>query len=333
MQIGFFEIEGWEKKIILKHFSEDQVFFYFEKLDSENLPRKIAFDIISVFVDSRVDKKVIDHFPRLKSISTRSTGYNHIDLKVCKKISVSNVPAYGRRTVAEFTFGLLLSLTRKIYLAADQIKETGSFSKHGLRGIDLTGKKLGIIGTGKIGKEVIKIAQGFDMEVIATDPYPDLDFQEEYNFEYVSLEYLLKRSDVISVHCPLNAQTKHLINKKNIGLIKKGAYLINTARGEVTENEALVLALKQGILAGVGLDVLEAEGEIKDELNLLTKDHPKEAILKDILYNHILMKMPNVIITPHNAFNSQEALERLLQRSIENIKSVISGNPVNLVRG
>lgn len=333
MQIGFFEIEGWEKKIILKHFSEDEVFFYSKKLDSENLPRKIAFDIISVFVDSRIDKKVIDHFPRLKAISTRSTGYNHINLKACKKISVSNVPAYGKRTVAEFTFGLLLSLTRKIYLAADQVKETGSFSKHGLRGVDLIGKKLGIIGTGKIGKEAIKIAKGFGMEIIATDPYPDLDFQEEYDFEYVSLEELLKESDVISVHCPLNAQTKHLINKDNIGLIKKGAYLINTARGEITENEALVLALKQGILAGAGLDVLEAEGEIKDELNLLTEDHPKEEILKDILYNHILMEMPNVIITPHNAFNSQEALERLLQRSIENIKSVINGSPINLVGG
>jgi len=179
---------------------------------------------------------------------------------------------------------------------------------------------------------MIKIAKGFDMNVLAFDPFPNLDFAKANNFNYVSLEDLLKNSDIISIHCPLNKETHHLINKNNIKFIKKGAYLINTARGGIVETDALILALEKGILAGAGLDVLEEEGETKDELNLLTVAHPREQELRIILQNHILMKMPNVLITPHNAFNSQEALERILQTTIQNIKGYIAGQPINLVK-
>lgn len=333
MRIGFFELEGWEGDVILKHFPDAEIYLSEDKIDPLNLPKENDFEIISVFSNSRIDKKVLEHFPNLKFITTRSTGFDHIDIKACaaKGIKVAHVPGYGSNTVAEFTFGLILNLTRKIYHAIDQVKEMGSFSLNNLRGIDLKGRTLGIIGAGRIGKEVIKIAKGFSMEVVATDIYPNEEFAREVGFEYLTLKELLKRSDVITIHCPYNKETHHLINKENINLIKKGTFLVNTARGGIIETEALVEALQKGILAGAGLDVLEEEGEVKEELSLLTKTQPEESTLRAMLYNHILMEMPNVLITPHNAFNSQGALERILRTTIENINAFKEGKPVNLV--
>lgn len=334
MKIGFFELEGWENDIIQKSFPDDELFFSGNKIDVLNLPSQKDFDIISIFVNSRLNSEVLTVLPNLKLLTTRSTGYDHIDLKACaeKNVSVAYVPGYGDNTVAEFAFGLMLNLTRKVYQAIDQIKEHGSFSLEGMRGVDLKGKTLGVIGAGRIGKEVIKIAKGFSMKVIANDPYPDEEYAQQMGYIYVSLEELLKQSDIITIHAPYLPQTHHLINKNNIKLIKRGAYLINTARGPIIETEALIQALKEGILAGAGLDVLEEEGEVKDELNFLAKNHPREQILKNMLYNHILMEMPNVLITPHNAFNTKEALGRILNTTIDNIKSFKEDKPINLVK-
>ncbi len=333
MKIAFFEIEGWEEKLICQKFPTAELFLSQSKIDELTLPPKKDFDIISVFIDSRITLQVLNHFPKLKFIATRSTGYDHIDLKTCKErnILVSFVPGYGDHTVAEFAFGLILNLTRKIYQAIDQIKETESFSLEGLRGTDLKGKTIGIIGTGRIGKEMIKIAKGFGLKILAFDPNPNNDLAKEIGFSYVSLEELLKNSDIISLHCPYNEKTHHLINKENIKILKKGAYLINTARGGVVETEAIIWGLKEGILAGAGLDVLEEEGEIKDELNFLSKGKMHQEKLKTMLQNHILMKMPNVLITPHNAFNSKEALERILNITFDNIQGFIDKKPINLV--
>lgn len=335
MKIGFFELEGWEEKIIKENLSEGhEIYFFKDKILPSSLFNQADLDVISIFIDSRITKDVLDNFPNLKFITTRSTGFDHIDIKACKGkgILVAYVPGYGDNTVAEFTFGFILNLTRKMYNAIDQVKENGSFSLKGLRGTDIKGKTIGVIGTGRIGKEVIKIAQGFGMSILAFDPFPDVKFQQEFGLKYVSLKDLLKNSDVISIHCPYNAKTHHLLNKDNIHLIKKGAYLINTARGGIVETEALIEALQQKILSGAGIDVLEEEGEIKDELNFVTNIHPREEELKTMLYDHILMKMPNVLITPHNAFNSQEALERILNTTIENIKGFSRDLPINLVR-
>jgi len=241
------------------------------------------------------------------------------------------VPGYGDNTVAEFTFGLILNLTRKLYQSIDQIKETGSFSLTGLRGVDIKGKTIGIVGTGRIGREVVRIAKGFGMDILAYDPRPDAAFAQETRFSYVTLDELFSRSDIVSLHCPYNNDTHHLINKTNIGKIKKGAYLVNTARGPIVETEALVEALQKGILAGAGLDVLEEEGETKDELTILALGHPQQEELKTMLENHILMRMPNVLVSPHNAFNSKEALERILTMTLSNIKSYLSGKPENVV--
>jgi D-lactate dehydrogenase len=335
MKIAFYEIEGWEESIARQNLAAAELFFYKNKIDEIDLPPKSDYyDAISIFVDSRITSKVLEQFPNLKFVATRSTGYDHVDLEACGKkgIQVANVPGYGDNTVAEFAFGLILNLTRKIYHGIDQIKETGSFSLAGLRGTDLKGKTIGIIGTGRIGKEMIKIAKGFGLVVLAFDPFPNEDFAREMNFKYVSLQELLKNSDIVSLHCPYNKETHHLINKQNITFIKRDAYLINTARGGIVETDALVFALEQGILAGTGLDVLEEEGETKDELKFLSTARADGGELKTMLQNHILIRMPNVLITPHNAFNTREALERILRTTIENLKSFIEGKPVNLVK-
>lgn len=333
MKLGFFEIEGWEKDIISERFAGETISFFEQKLDLDNLPPETDFEIISIFVNSKITSEVLKHFPNLKFITTRSTGFDHINSNACKEagVAVSYAPGYGDNTVAEFAFGLILNLTRKMYHCIDRIKESGSFSLEGLRGVDIKGKILGVVGTGRIGKEVIKIAKGFGMSVIAFDPYPDNNFQKEAGFEYLSLEEVLKKSDIVTLHCPYLKSTHHLINKQNIMTMKKGSYIINTARGAIVETEALVQALQQGILAGVGLDVLEEEGEVKDELNILADGHPNEATLKNMLYDHILMEMPNVLVTPHNAFNTGEALERILNTTIQNIEGFSLGKPINLI--
>jgi len=335
MKIGFFGRDDYEKDVIEKRLSGHEITFSAEQIDEDHLPEENSFEILSIFVNSKIGEKEIAHFPNLKFINTGSTGFDHIDAEAAKKAGVlaSSVPGYGENTVAEFTFGLILSLARKIYPAIDRIKETGLFSLEGLRGMELKGKTIGIVGTGRIGKQVAEIANGFEMKILASDPYPDEEFQKKISIEYVELAELLKRSDFITIHTPYNENTHHLINKDNINGIKKGAYLVNTARGPIVETEALVDALKRGILAGAGLDVLEEEGEIKDELNFLADPHPNEEALKNVLYNHALMKMPNVLITPHNAFNSNEALREILETTLENIEAFIEGKPINLIPG
>ena len=323
------------KKIIKEHFPENNIYLSNNVLDENNIPEENDFEIISVFINSRITEKVLSHFPNLKFITTRSTGFDHIDLEACKKhnITVSYVPGYGDNTVAEFTFGLLLNLTRKIYQALDQIKESESFALSGLRGVDIKGKTIGVVGTGRIGREVIKIAKGFSMNVIAYDPYPNEAFQKEIGFEYVSFEDLLKNSNIVTLHCPYTPQTHHLINKGNIGMMKQGAYIINTARGGLIETEALIEVLNNGTISGAGIDAIEEEGAIKKELHFLEEPHEDKEKLKTILYDHMLMRMPNVLMTPHNAFNSQEALERILNTTLENIKAFKEGTPANLVPG
>ncbi|PIY59226.1 hydroxyacid dehydrogenase, partial [Candidatus Wolfebacteria bacterium CG_4_10_14_0_8_um_filter_39_64] len=305
-----------------------ELFFTKEKLNKDNLPQERNFDIISVFVGSNIDKEVINAFPNLKLIATRSTGFDHIDLKAAKEknIPIAYVPGYGDNTVAEFAFGLILNLSRKIYTGFDQIRETGSFSLEGLRGFDLNNKTIGIIGTGRIGRYMVKIAKGFGMKVIAFDVKPDENFAKEMSFQYLSLDDVLVQSDIISLHVPYMKETHHLINSQNISKIKKGALLINTSRGAVVETESLIRGLNEKILGGVGLDVLEEEGAIQDEKTLILYGRPEEHDLKTLIQNHVLIDMPNVIITPHNAFNTQEALQRILDTDLENIKSFIEKN-------
>lgn len=310
------------------------VLFSTDTLDSAHIPVDEDFDIAGIFMDSKIDEATIAALPNLKFITTLSTGYDHIDLEpaAARGIPVSSVPAYGENTVAEFAFGLILALSRKICESRDRVHNEGKFTTEGLVGFDLAGKTLGVVGTGRIGKHAVRMAKGFGMKVIAYDTYHDDEFAKEMGFPYVSLEDLLAQSDIVTIHCPYLPATHHLINKENIGLMKRGAYLINTARGGIVETEALVSALQSGVLAGAGLDVIEEESEMKDELALMASGHPKEEELKTISLNHILMKMPNVILTPHNAFNSKEALLRILDTTIDNIVAFVNGAPINVVK-
>jgi D-lactate dehydrogenase len=333
MRIAFFELEGWENHLILKEFPTHEVYLSRNRLTPEEIPSDTGFEVISVFVESQITADVIAKFPNLKFIATRSTGYDHIDIAACKArgIAISFVPGYGDSTVAEFTFGLLLALTRKIYLGAEHVKEHGSFSLEGLRGVDLLGRTIGVIGTGRIGRHTLRIAQGFGMRIVAYDPKPDVQFSKDAGFEYHTLEEVLRMSDIITIHCPLTLETKHLINMQNISQLRRGSYLINTARGGIVATEALVWALQEGFLAGAALDVLEEEGETKEELHILASGHPNSESLENILRNHILMKMPNVLVTPHLAFNSVEALQRIVHTTIANVKGYLKNEMFNLV--
>ena len=333
MKITYVYNEDWEKDYVTSKSPEHSFSFLKAPLEDSQSSDEDT-EVLSVFVNSHIGAAEMDRFPKLRFIAARSTGFDHIDVAEAHRrgIIVSNVPSYGENTVAEFAFALLLALSRKIYDSYHRIAEKGSFSQDGLRGFDLKGKTFGVVGTGRIGRHAIKMAKGFDMNVVAYDPFPTPAVAEELSFEYLSFDDLLSRSDIISLHAPYNEHTHHIINMGNIGKIKRGAYIINTARGGLIETTALVKALEEGIVAGAGLDVLEEEGHMKDDIELLTSPHPKEEELKTLLANHYFIDHPRVLVTPHNAFNTQEAIERILNTTTENIKAFVNGAPINVIK-
>ncbi len=332
MKIGFFEIEEWEEDILRKAFPKDKLVFSTGKITLENVGKYKGLEAVSVFIYSKVNESLLKKIPKLKLVCTRSTGFDHIDLEACKKRKavVCNVPAYGENTVAEHTFALILGLSRKLIDSVERTRK-GSFELKSLRGFDLKDKTIGVVGSGSIGKHVIRIAKGFEMNILVFDVCKDLKFAKKMGFNYVGLDKLLRESDIVTLHVPLNKHTYHLIDEKRIKLMKKGAYLINTSRGEVVSTNALVKGLKSGKLAGAGLDVLEKECALKEERELLTKEFTKTCDLKTMVEEHILLEMSNVIVTPHNAFNTNEALMRILEVTMESIKGFKGGKKVNVV--
>ncbi|MCX7996163.1 MAG: NAD(P)-binding domain-containing protein [Patescibacteria group bacterium] len=330
MKQYIFEAKPWEADILREQFPDAT--FIDEPLTEDNAGNFGDATIVSVFVNSRVTRAALEALPGLQCIATRSTGFDHIDTGYAKErgIVVCNVPEYGSRTVAEFTFGLLLTLTRKIFSGIRQSKEC-IFDTSTLQGTDLFGKTIGVIGMGRIGSEVIKLAHGFGMNVLVYTAHPRPEQAEELNFRFMSLEDLLAHSDVVTLHLPLTPETTHILNKDTMAKIKKGAYLINTARGPLIDTEALLVALEDGTLAGAGLDVLEEEKEINDELELLTSHDKHNVDFKTMCIDHALMHHPRVVVTPHNAFNTKEALERILHTTIDNIKKFLEGQAQNRV--
>lgn len=296
-----------------------EVGFSDEVLNKSHVPAAANFDVAAVFMDSAVDAETIAALPNLKFIATLSTGFDHIDLKAAsaRAIPISSVPAYGENTVAEFAFALILALSRKIGEARARVRDEKKMTTDGLQGFDLAGKTIGILGTGRIGKHAIRIARGFGMKVMAYDVYHDDGFAKEMDFAYASLPEVLGRSDIVTIHVPNLPETHHIINKETIGQMKRGAILINTARGAVVETPALIEALKSGQLGGAGLDVIEEEADLKAG---------NMAAIAELL------AMPNVVITPHNAFNTKEAAFRILDTTIDNIVAFASGVPINVVK-
>ena len=306
--------------------------FLFPRRTQRQKPAAVSgAEILSVFIYSQLNAERLSKFPSLKLVATRSTGYDHIDTDYCAKhgITVSNVPFYGENTVAEHTFALILSLSRNVHKAYVRTIK-GDFTLDGLRGFDLKGKTLGIIGAGHIGLHVVRMAKGFGMDVLVFDVKQDHFLEEVLGFRYTDFDNLLANSDIISLHAPYNPKTHHLINRGNIGKIKRGAILVNTARGSLVETHALVEALDKGILSGAGLDALEGEELIKEEKQILSRQYPQDK-LETLVKNHILLHRENVVITPHVAFYSQEALQRILDTTISNIQSFTAGKPVNTV--
>lgn len=333
MKVAFFEVKPWEEDYIKEKLKDSDLSFFTEKLSKDNVGQVTDFQVISLFTDSPVDKEVFSQLSGVKIIATRSTGFDHIDLAVAKErgVTVCNVPLYGENTVAEHAFALILSLSRKLFDSIERSKK-GDFSLDGLTGFDLKDKIIGIIGMGHIGMHVARIAKGFEMNVLAYDINQDEKLAEKIGFGYTTLEDLLSKSDIISLHAPNNKATYHMLNENNMPSIKKGAYLVNTARGGLVETSALLKALNDGTLAGAGLDVLEEECFIMEEAQLLSKEFPKTCDVKILLENNMLLRQKNVIITPHNAFNSREALTRILDTTIENIDSFIKGKPINVIK-
>lgn len=337
-----------EEEFFRKELGDGHVLEFVTELDET--PGDV--EILSVFIHSQVSPEFLQAHPGLRLIVTRSTGFDHIAVREARErgITVCRVPNYGENTVAEHSFALLLALSRRLResLAA---YSSNRFSYQALRGFDLMGKTFGIIGTGRIGLHAARIARGFQMEVLAYDVKTQPLVAATLDFVYVSFEELLARSDVLSLYIPLLPDTRHLINRETLKLCKPGVVLINTARGALVDTDALLEGLESGQVGGAGLDVLEDErvlqqdstriigGEIVSHIQRSGSPDAEEPLqrrervmeLGKLVRNSRLMERPDVIFTPHSAFNSTEAVARIDEQTVRNIQRFVEGAPVNLV--
>ncbi len=332
MKIVFDAVEKEAEKLFRSELAGHELVFL-DKITPESLKAVADAEVLSIFVSSPLSRECLDALPNLKCIAARSTGTDHIDTAGAKSknIVISSVPVYGARTVAEFAFALILALSRKAYAAYDRLRRDGTTDVKDYEGFDLAGKTIGIVGTGNIGKNVVRIAKGFAMDVCAFDVHPDEIFAKEVGMQYRPLEELVAASDIVSLHVPYIPATHHLITSELLAKFKKGSFLINTARGAIVDTLALARALQSGQLAGAGLDVLEGERELLDETSLLSEEHHDIKEFQALTAAHVLIDMPNVIVTPHIAFNTREAKHEINLTTCENIKAFAAGSPKNVV--
>ncbi|HUI61812.1 MAG TPA: 2-hydroxyacid dehydrogenase [Steroidobacteraceae bacterium] len=290
------------------------------RLSRETAPLARGAQAVCVFVNDQVDRPCLEVLAAqsVKLVALRCTGFNNVDVTAAKELglAVTRVPVYSPYAVAEHAVALLLTLNRKIHRAFNRVREL-NFSLNGLVGSDLHGKTAGIIGTGKIGRIVAQILRGFGMKVLAYDPFPNRDWAAQQAVEYVSASDLARLSDVISVHVPLTPETKHLIRRETLGLMKSGAILINVSRGALIDTTALIAALKSGRLGGVALDVYE------EEEGIFHVDLSGEVLHDDELAR--LLTFPNVIITAHQAFLTREALADIARTTVANLVALATG--------
>lgn len=326
MKILFYDLDGFERNYLLENIPKQIEPYYFDFPLSDNtkiIGKYSDCRAVSVFINSNLTSETLSKFRNLKYIFLRSTGYSHVDINYCKNnnIEIYNVPTYGSRTVAEYAFALILSLSRKVTQSKINL-QNAEIIKTELTGFDLTGKTLGLIGTGNIGKEIIKISSGFNLKILAYDINHSVD-----NIKYTDIKTLLNNSDIIVIACLLDDSTRKLINNSTISYIKKGAVLINIARGEIVDTEAIYQALLDKKLSAVALDTIECEQNLCALYGKCSiEKHLREKCLKKFLFIKKLLKMDNVIITPHNAYNTAEAKIRILNSTINNIQSVLKNN-------
>lgn len=324
----FYETKEYERNFFEKELYNKYNLKFEEKelnSDSELSYQELNADIISVFTGSRLTGEVLDKFKNLKIILTRSVGFSHIDIEYCKEknIVVANTPHYGDYTVAEFSFGILLNLVRRICYGQNELKMGDMYPE--TFGMELFDKTIGIIGTGSIGSKSVKIAKGFSMNVICYDINENVEIEKEFNVKYSDIDTLCKLSDVIMLHAPLNPASYHLINSERIALMKENAVIVNTARGELIDTEALYDALLDNKIKGAALDVLEFEETISNK-------RPGENInlknLRTSLINNKLLNLKNVTATPHIAYDTKEAVNRILDMTLKSLEEFSSGLPV-----
>ncbi len=334
VNLVFFDVDEQEQTVIRNAFAQESgydVAVHSEPLTARNASRARDADGIGVFIRSHLTPDILDQLPNLQMIAAMSTGFDHIDADACRKrnIAVCNVPSYGDSTVAEYAFGLMLALTRKFRSTFRRV-EQGEFGREGLQGTDLKGKTLGLIGTGRIGSHLARLAWAAGMMVIAYDLHPNPGLTQRYGVRYLSLDEVLEQSDVISLHVPYTKSTHHLINAERLRQLKHTALLINTSRGKVVDTRAVADALREGCLGGVALDTFEGE-QVWIEEEFLKRDDIAAIVLREAMESFSILHSDRAILTPHNAYNTAEALERILTTSSENIKAFFAGNPQNVV--
>ena len=296
--------------------------YYKGHLNPNNVVLTQDTDVVCIFVNDTADAAVIDAMVDngVKLLALRCAGFNNVDLKAAKgKLPVVRVPAYSPYAVAEYSLALMLSLNRKIHRAYWRTRD-GNFSLNGLMGFDMHGKTIGIIGTGKIARILIRLLKGFGMRILAYDLYSDMKFAGEEGISYVSLDELYRESDIISLHCPLTDQTKYMIDKDSIDKMKEGVMIINTGRGQLINTNDLIEGLKEKKIAAAGLDVYEEEGEYFYE------DKSDKIIDDDVLAR--LLSFNNVIVTSHQAFFTKEALHNIAETTLQNIEDFRCHRPL-----
>lgn len=318
MKIAFYSTKPYDK-IWFESLNKEQYGFEIDFLESPckeaSIPLARGYDAICIFVNDYVTAPMVEELYQMgvKGILLRSAGYNHVDLKAARgKLEVLRVPSYSPEAVAEYAMAMLLTVNRYTHKAYTRTREF-NMNIHGLMGRNLFHKTAGIVGTGKIGQAMIHICQGFSMDVIAYDLYPN----PELSVKYVSKEELFRNSDVISLHCPLTEETYHLINKESISLMKKNIYLVNTSRGRLIDTSYLIEGLIQGTFAGVGLDVYE------EEEGVFYEDRSNDIMMDEELAR--LTSFPNVLISSHMGFFTREATKAIAQVTLENAYALEHG--------
>ncbi|MCE5342896.1 MAG: 2-hydroxyacid dehydrogenase [Clostridiaceae bacterium] len=314
-KIAFFDAKPYDREWFDQENTQYDIRYLETRLTPTTVQLAAGSDAVVAFVSDTLNAEVIDKLYELgiRVIAMRCAGYSNVDFKEAYgKMNVVRVPAYSPYAVAEHAMGLLLSVNRKLHRAYNRTRDF-NFSIVGLTGVDLHGKTVGVIGTGKIGRVFIDICKGFGMRVLAYDAYPTKDT----SIEYVALDDLFTQSDVISLHCPLNEQTKHILNAEAFAKMKKGVFIVNTSRGALIDTEALLEALNSGKVRGAGLDVYE------EEADLFYEDNSGNIMKDDLLA--LLVSRPNVLLTSHQAFLTEEALQNIAKTTLQNLDEFFSG--------
>ncbi len=319
VKIAFFDTKDYDKHFFdmyNKNYNYDITYFE-TKLTKETAILAKGYDVVCIFVNDTADKETLEILEQngVKLIALRCAGFNNVDLENKGSLRVVRVPQYSPHSVAEHAVALLLNINRKIYKAYQRVKKY-NFSLDGLLGFDIYGKTVGVIGTGKIGKAFIEIMKGFGANIIAYDLFKDEKAAEEIGFKYVDLDTLYKESDIISLHCPLTPETERMINKDSINKMKDGVIIINTSRGKLINTEELIEELYTGKIGGLGLDVYDEEGDFF--LSDLSGSYKRDKNLS------LLISMPNVIITSHQAFFTREALNKIADDTCKNIQEIFT---------